>query len=253
MAAVVAAAARWIPHFGVGDRPDHPLLPGTPWVVHDGTRPQPPVVGNAGAVVVPPPADAEVLFDGRSLDAFREPEWRIERGILVAQGADLITKREFGALQLHLEWRIPAGRKVHEQRGGNSGVFLMGLYEIQILQSHDNPTYPDGMAGALYGQLPPLADATTEQGRWQSFDIVFSPPVYGAGGVERPARATVIHNGVLVQHDEAFLGPTVWRKLARYPPSHPQQGPLRFQFHGDPVEFRNVWVRELEGHDRGAR
>lgn len=246
---VVVSAQEVIPHFGVGDKPDHPQLPGVPWVVHDGTRPQPRVVENAGAVTVAPPADAKVLFNGKSLDAFRDPKWRVQRGVMIADREDLVTKEEFGALQLHFEWRVPAGRPVKEQGGGNSGVFLMGLYEVQVLQSHDNPTYPDGTAGSLYGQLPPLVNATTEQGDWQSYDIVFTPPVYGASGVETPARVTVIHNGVVVQNAEAYLGPTVWRQLASYPQSHPEKGPLRFQFHGDPIEYRNVWVRDLGKRD----
>ena len=234
--------------FGFGDKPDHPQLPGVDWVVHDGTRPQPPVVGNAGAVVVKPPADAKVLFDGGGLDAFRG-EWLVRDGILVAHKGELFSKEEFGAVQLHLEWRIPAGRPVDGQKGGNSGVFFMERYEIQILQSHNNKTYPDGQAGSLYGQRPPLVNATTAQGEWQSYDIIFTPPVYEGGAFKAPATATVIHNGVVVQHAQPFLGPTVWRKLASYPPNHPEKGPLRFQFHGDPVEYRNIWVRELGSYD----
>ncbi len=139
---------------------DSPQLPGVPYVVHDGTRPQPPAVDPAGAVEVKPPSDAKILFDGSSLDAWTtdggEAGWDIKDGVLVAKDKDLHSKESFGSVQLHIEWRIPAGRKVEGQGGGNSGVFLMDLYEVQMLQSHANPTYPDGQAGAIYGQLPPL-------------------------------------------------------------------------------------------------
>ncbi len=224
--------------------PDGPKLPGVPYSVHDPARPQPPVVVPAGAVVVKPPSDATVLFDGTSLDAWT-PGWEIKDGAMVAKGKDISSKESFGAIQLHFEWRLPAGRKVDGQGGGNSGVFLMGLYEVQVLQSHDNPTYPDGQAGAMYGQLPPLVNATLPQGEWQSYDIAFEPPVYEDGKVVKPAKLTVMHNGVFVQNGESYLGPTQHRVLAHYPDKHPETAPLRLQFHGDPMEYRNMWVRPL--------
>lgn len=221
-----------------------PKLPGVPYTVHDPARPQPPVVATAGAVVVKPPSDAVVLFDGTSLDAW-EPGWVIKDGAMVATDQDIRSKQSFGAIQMHFEWRLPAGRKVDGQKGGNSGVFLMGLYEVQILQSHDNPTYPDGQAGALYGQLPPLVNATSPQGEWQSYDLAFEPPVYEEGKVATPAKLTLLHNGVVVQHGEYYLGPTRHRQLPSYPAKHPESAPLRLQFHKDPMEFRNIWVRPL--------
>ncbi len=229
---------------------DTPKLPGVPYHVHDGKRPQPPVVSTGGALTVKPPSDAKVLFDGSSLDAWTTdggpPAFKLRDGVMVANGKNIQTKEQFGgAVQLHFEWRLPAGIPVQGQKGGNSGVFLMGMYEIQVLQSHNNPTYPDGTAGALYGQQPPLVNATEPQGEWQSYDIAFEPPVYEGGKVVKPAKATVIHNGVIVQHGEAFLGTTVWRKVATYPENHPQTGPIGLQFHGDPMEFRNIWVRPL--------
>jgi hypothetical protein len=234
--------------------PDGPKLPGVPYVVHDPARPQPRMIETAGAVVVKPPSDAKVLFDGTSLDAWTTnggpPAWVIKDGAMVANAKDIQTKESFGAVQLHFEWRCPAGRKVEGQSGGNSGAFLMGLYEVQVLQSHNNPTYPDGQAGAIYGQLPPLVNATAPQGEWQSYDVAFEPPVYKDGKVIKPAKVTLFHNGVFVQHGEAYLGPTEHRRLASYPEKHPESAPLRLQFHGDPMEYRNMWIRPLGERDR---
>ncbi|MEY3394955.1 MAG: hypothetical protein RL346_1191 [Verrucomicrobiota bacterium] len=228
---------------------DTPILPGTRFHVHDPDRPQPPVIQTAGAVVISPPSDAIVLFDGKTLDAWKVKDgpapWEVRDGVMVAKGKDIQTKEEFGAIQLHLEWRLPAERKVNGQGGGNSGVFLMGLYEVQVLQSNKNLTYPDGMAASLYGQQPPLANATSPQGEWNSYDITFVPPVYQDGKLQTPAKVTVIHNGVVVQNGESFHGVSGYRKLSRYPDTHPEKGPIRLQFHGDPIEFRNMWVRPL--------
>jgi Domain of Unknown Function (DUF1080) len=224
--------------------PDGPKLPGVPYSVHDPARPQPPAVKPGGPILAKPPSDALVLFDGTSLDAW-QPGWVIKDGAMVATGHDLATKQSFGAVQLHMEWRLPAGRKTDGQGGGNSGIFFMGLYEVQILQSHENPTYPDGQAGAMYGQLPPLVNAITPQGEWQSYDIAFEPPVYEGQKVVKPAKVTLMQNGVFVQNGELYQGPTEHQKLASYPTSHPLTAPLRIQFHGDPMEFRNIWVRPL--------
>jgi len=154
-------------------------------------------------------------------------------------------KQEFGSVQLHVEWRIPAGRKVNGQKGGNSGIFLMDRYEIQVQESHTNVTYADGQAAALYGQTPLMVNASAPQGEWQSYDIVFEAPIYDPSGMKEPARVTVIHNGVLVHHRQKYYGPTKHKKAATYPKNHPEKAPIRFQWHGDPIEFRNVWVREL--------
>lgn len=241
---VALAAASSAVQAEIKGYPDGPKLPNSRYVVHDPARPQPPVVTTGGATSVPPPSDAVVLFDGKSLDAWT-PGWEIKDGAMIATGKDISSKQSFGAIQMHFEWRLPAGRKVNGQEGGNSGVFLMGLYEVQVLQSHDNPTYPDGQAGAIYGQLPPLVNATSPQGEWQSYDLAFEPPVYKNGKVIRPAKITLFHNGVILQNGEAYLGPTQHRKLASYPATHPVTAPLRLQFHGDPMEFRNMWVRPL--------
>ncbi|NJR42055.1 MAG: DUF1080 domain-containing protein [Akkermansiaceae bacterium] len=207
---------------------DTPKIPGTPYGVHDPARPQPTIVETAGAVEVQPPSDAIVLFDGKSVDAW-ENAWLIKDGAMVATGKDTQTKQSFGAIQLHFEWRLPADRPANGQNGGNSGVFLMGLYEVQILQSHRNQTYPDGQAGAMYGQLPPLVNATAPQGEWQSYDLTFEPPVYENGKVAKPAKLFLLHNGVVVQNGELFTGPTEHRKLAEYPGNHPETGRCRLR------------------------
>lgn len=250
----LAAACGAVYGEGYGEKPNTPQLPGVPYVVHDGTRPQPPVITGSGCIAAKAPSDAKVLFGGASLDAWQNggkpAQWKVQDGSLVAGApGNLQTKDSFGAIQLHLEWRIPAGRKVDGQGGGNSGVFLMGLYEVQILQSNGNKTYPDGQASALYGQLPPLVNASAPQGEWQSYDIAFEPPVYEGEKVVKPAKVTVIHNGVVTQHGESYLGPTQYRKLGAYPAKHPATGPIALQFHGDPVEFRNIWVRSLGQRD----
>ncbi len=242
---IAAVSATWgVASAEIHGYPDGPKLPGGTYSVHDPARPQPPVVATTGAVVVNPPSDAVVLFDGKSLDAWT-PGWKIEDGVMVAAGNDIASKQSFGAIQMHFEWRLPKGRKVDGQDGGNSGVFLMGLYEVQVLQSNGNETYPDGQAGSMYGQLPPLVNPTLPQGEWNSYDLTFVPPVYQDGKVVTAAKLTLFHNGVCVQNGESFLGPTQHQTLATYPESHPESAPLKLQFHGDPLEFRNIWVRPL--------
>ena len=165
--------------------------------------------------------------------------------MLIASPGNTSSKQSFGSMQLHMEWKIPAGREVQGQKGGNSGIFLMGIYEIQIQESHTNVTYADGQAAALYGQTPPMVNASAPQGEWQSYDIIFEAPVYGEKGMERPAYVTVIHNGVMVHHRQKFYGPTKHKKATSYPAKHPEKAPMRIQWHKDPIEFRNIWVREL--------
>jgi 3-keto-disaccharide hydrolase len=222
------------------------------WPVHSMDRPRPRVVQPAPAgQLVPPPADAIVLFDGHSLDQWvsgtGKAGWKVDQGYAeVAKGTGSIsTRREFGDIQLHLEWATPTPPKGHSQERGNSGVFFMGLYEVQVLDSYQNDTYPDGQAGALYGQAPPLVNACRPPGEWQTYDIVFRRPRFNAdGSLLRAARATVFQNGVLVQDATPFKGRTVHGKEATYSP-HGDRGPLMLQDHGDPVRYRNIWVREL--------
>jgi hypothetical protein len=234
---------------------DTPVLPGTQWHVHDPARPQPVKVapGKAICQTTPAPSGAVVVFDGKSVDGWqpadgaKKPQlWELKDGTMIARGNDLRTKAAFGSGHYHVEWRIPAGRKVKGQSGGNSGVYLLSMYEIQVMEGFANSTYADGSAGAIYGQTPPALNACLPQGEWQSYDIIFTAPTFDASGnVVNKARITVVHNGVTVQDNIEILGPTVWRKLPNYK-AHPEKLPLLLQFHGDPIEFRNIWVAETK-------
>ena len=159
--------------------------------------------------------------------------------------ATLRPRKNFGDCQLHLEWAAPVEVKGDSQGRGNSGVFLMGKYEIQVLDGYDNPTYADGITSAIYGQYPPLVNACGKPGEWQTFDIFFTAPRFGGEKLISPAYITVIHNGVLVHHHRAAMGPTGHRRAPSYDEPHPAQGPLVLQDHGDPVRYRNIWGRPL--------
>lgn len=237
---------------------DTPMIPGTQWRVHDGTRPQPRVIdaGTASTLESPgrPPSDAILLFDGRDTSKWTGRDgrfsWKVENGYMeVAPGAgDVQTTEEFGDCQLHLEWAAPEVVKGESQGRGNSGVFLMGRYEIQVLDCFDNPTYPDGTTAAIYGQYPPLVNACRRPGEWQTYDILWLAPRFNGDQVIRPACVTVLHNGVVVHHHVELLGGTSHRQIPPYTP-HPPTGPLRLQDHGDLVRFRNIWYRPLKGYD----
>ena len=222
--------------------------------MHSLTRPQPPVVrpGPAAAPVAPP-SDAIVLFDGTSLSQWRSTDsaksparWKVENGYMeVVRGTGSIeTVRGFGDAQLHVEWAAASPPRGEGQNRSNSGVFLMGRYEVQVLDSHGNTTYPDGQAGAIYGQFPPLVNASRPAGEWQTYDIVFRAPRFEGARLVRPARMTVFHNGILVQDDVTLLGPTSHQQRAPWE-AHPSRLPISLQDHGDPVRFRNIWIREL--------
>lgn len=232
-------------------------VPSIPWPPHDSTRPLPPVVRPGPPPPGPllPPSDAVVLFDGTSLAAWRAARdsgaarWRVADGVVevVPGSGDLETRQGFGDCQLHIEWMTPAPRSGEGQEAGNSGVYLMGRYEVQVLDSYQNRTYADGMAGAVYGQYPPLANASRPPGEWQSYDIVFRRPRFGADGrLQAAASVTVIHNGVLVQDHVVLTGPTSHRRRPPYE-AHPDRLPLVLQDHGQRVRFRNIWIRSLEG------
>ena len=226
---------------------DTPLLPGGKWHVHDGQRPQPPIVTPGEGTA--PPSDAVVLFDGSDMSAFRQGEevakWKVEGGYMEVNGTGSIeTVERFGDIQLHLEWATPSEVEGISQGRGNSGVFLMGKYEIQVLDSYENVSYPDGQAAAMYGQYPPMVNASRGPGEWQSYDIFFRAPRFEDGTPAAPAQVTVVHNGVLVQNAREYLGPTTHRRLATYS-EHAAEGPIALQDHGNPVRFRNVWVRRL--------
>ena len=212
-----------------------------------------PVVVDPGASGAPP-SDAIVLFDGRDLSEWtdadgRPARWAVADGaVTVASGTgSLVSRRAFGNIQLHLEWRTPAQVAGEGQGRGNSGVFLMGRYEVQVLDSYQNRTYANGQAGSLYKQFIPLVNASRPPGEWQTYDIVFTAPVFdGNGRLVTPAMATVFHNGVLIQHHVTLRGPTVYIGEPVYE-AHPAKLPLELQDHGNPVSFRNIWVRELPG------
>jgi Domain of Unknown Function (DUF1080) len=226
------------------------------WPQHSLDRPQPPIVRVGAVASVPAPSDAIVLFDGKSLANWRVSDsthtagpakWKVANGYMevVAGTGAIETKRAFGDVQLHVEWRAPLPPKGEGQDRGNSGVFLMGTYEVQVLDSYGNRTYPDGQAAAIYGQFPPLVNASRPPGQWQNYDIVFRAPRFGADGkVISPARMTVFHNNVLVQDDMTLLGPTHHNERAPYK-AHPDKLPVALQDHGHPVRYRNIWIREL--------
>ena len=228
------------------EKRQNPVQPWSKYRVHDVTRPHPPKAERSAVVTTQAPVDADVIFNGKNTSALTKG-WIVKDGIMIAsKSGNNATKKSYGSCQLHIEWRIPAGRKVKGQKGGNSGVFLMGLYEVQIQESHTNQTYADGQAAAIYGQYPPLVNASLPQGEWQSYDITFIAPEYKGGKLVKPAMITAIHNGVLVHEAQELHGPTVFRKVASYPKSHPKKAPLKLQWHNDPVEFRNIWIRELK-------
>ena len=228
------------------------------WPIHDPNRPQPRVVTPPTASTQErpgrPPSDAVVLFDGTDLSQWRAAEgggaarWAVRGGYMeVAAGTGSIqTARGFGDCQLHIEWAAPVPARGEGQERGNSGVFLMGRYEIQVLDSYENTTYPDGQAAAIYGQYPPLVNASRPPGEWQTYDVVFHAPRFGPdGALLRAAHLTVFHNGVLVQDNVELTGPTAHQRRPSYE-RHDPKLPLMLQDHGNPVRYRNIWVRELD-------
>ncbi len=235
---------------------DTPFLPNSPWRVHDRARPQPPVVA-PGETAASPPADAVILFDGHDLDQWESDNTRgtrrpgdlkagIEDGCFnILKTGQIRTKRHFGDCQLHVEWCTPAKRDGQFLDWGNSGVFFLGTHELQIIESHDAGIYADGLAGAIYGQTPPLVNAARKPGQWQSFDVVFTAPRFDGRKLLKPAYFTVFWNGVLVQDHTASLGPTRHKELAAYG-SPETTGPIMLQYHNSAVRFRNIWIRPLK-------
>ena len=238
---------------------DTPIIPGTYYRVHDCERPQPPVVTppkpstqqNAGT----PPSDAVVVFDGTDLSQWEDKsgapaQWKLESDYMevVPGSGDIRTRQNFGDGQWHIEWAAPAKVEGEGQGRGNSGVFLMGEYEVQVLDSYENPTYADGSAGAVYGQCPPLVNASRKPGEWQTYDIIWIAPRFEGHKVLTPARLTVFHNGVLIHHDKELIGPTAHKTVQPYTP-HAETGPLVLQDHKDLVKFRNIWYHPLHQYD----
>ncbi len=221
-----------------------------------------------------PPSDAIMLFDGTNLDAWHKPKydygvrmdhvqsildyklnhddysppkWNVKDGAMIVKpgGGAIETKQAFGDCQLHIEWLAPVDPGKESQGYSNSGLFLMGLYEIQILNSYENETYANGQAGAMYKQSIPLVNASRPPGEWQSYDIVFMAPRFAEdGSLESPATITAFHNGVLIQNHFELAGPCIFIGEPEYVP-HPEKMPLLLQDHGNEVRFRNIWVREL--------
>jgi len=219
------------------------------WPQHSMDRPRPPVVQPAPQAGQAPPSDAIVLFDGKDLAQWQAEDgsaakWVVRDGFVeVKPGTGmLVSRRGFGDAQLHIEWATPTPPKGEGQERGNSGIFLMGIYELQVLDSYQNDTYADGQAGAIYGQSPPLVNATRPPGQWQSYDVVFHRPHFKA---ERPARMTVFLNGVLIQDNFELSGPTAHQRRPPYS-AHADKLPLKLQDHGNPVRYRNIWIRELQ-------
>jgi hypothetical protein len=228
------------------------------WHVHDRKRPQPPVITppTASTQEQPgqPPSDAVVLFDGKSLDSWlggkdgKQPApWKVENGYfeIVPKTGQLVSKESFGDCQFHAEFRMPDPPRGKDQDRGNSGIFLMGRYEAQVLDNYQAETYADGMVGAVYGQYPPQVNAARKPGEWQTYDIVFHAPRFNEDGtVAKPARETTFLNGVLVQDNVELKGGTGHMALAKYQ-KHADKAPITIQDHGHPVRFRNLWIRPI--------
>jgi hypothetical protein len=234
---------------------DTPMQPSGKWRVHDSKRPQPHVITPGPAVSIGAPSDAKVLLGpGADTGAWQMSggaaiTWPMKDGVLQSGKGMIETKEQFSDVQLHVEFATPTDVKGDGQGRGNSGVFLAGAFEIQVLDSFENKTYPDGQASAMYGQFPPLVNASRGPGQWQAYDIVFTAPRFNAGGtIEKPAVVTVFHNGVLVHNATPFWGPTQHKQIGKYDPSN-AKGPLRLQDHGNPVKFRNIWIRPLKNYD----
>lgn len=216
-------------------------------------EPVPPKI-EAGESTATPPSDAKILFDGSDLSAFvnekdgSEPTWNIDEDVLTVNPGTggIKTKENFGDIQLHLEWRSPSEIQGDGQGRGNSGVIIMEKYEVQILDSYENETYTNGQAASLYKQSPPLVNATKAPGEWNTYDIIFTAPRFNEHGMLlSPAKITVLHNGVLVQNNYTLRGPTEYIGIPNYT-KHEEKLPIHLQDHGNPVSFRNIWVRELE-------
>ena len=193
------------------------------------------------------PSDAIVLFDGSNLDAWEGGEkWLIEDGVAIPRESEIRTKQHFGDIQLHVEWTAPIEIRGEGQGRGNSGIYLMGYYEVQVLDSFENATYFDGQAGSIYKQTAPLANAMRKPGEWNYYDIIFNAPTFRSNGdVVKPGTVTLIQNGVLMLNHFELEGPTSYTSAPKYVP-HAETGPISLQFHGDAVKFRNIWLREFK-------
>lgn len=206
---------------------------------------QPPII-KPGATDSDAPSDAIVLFNGKDLNNWHNGEnWPVKEGHFESGKGQIVSKEEFGDCQVHIEWSAPTVVKGDGQGRGNSGLFLMGKYEMQILDSYDNETYFDGQAAAIYKQTPPMANAMRAPGEWNSYDIFWTAPRFNEdGSLASPAYITAVHNGVLVLNHFELLGDTPFHRPPQYN-AHKPVGPIALQDHGNPVRFRNIWVRPI--------
>jgi hypothetical protein len=239
---------------------DTPMQPNGKWHIHDGTRPQPKVVTPGPFVGLLAPSDATVLVGGGSANGADPSKWQMvegggpitwtmKNGVLETGKGMIRTKEDdFTDYQLHVEFATPSQVKGDSQGRGNSGVFLNGVFEIQVLDSYNNKTYPDGQAAAMYGQIPPMVNASRPPGEWQSYDIIFRGPRFEGTKLTKPAIVTVLHNGVVVHAADEFFGPTAHKLNPPYEPSN-AKGPIGLQDHGNPVRFRNIWIRPIKDAD----
>lgn len=239
---------------------DTPQIPNQKWKVHDAARPKPKkITPGVPLLHEAPPSDAIVLFDGKDLSKWMtqargaeptEAKWKVQDGYMevTPRGGRLLTKEKFGDCQLHVEWMIPPGGTGAGQGRGNSGIELMMRYEIQVLESTQNTTYADGQAASIYGQWPPLVNASRPEGEWNVYDIFFEAPKFDGEKLVKPAYVTVVHNGVMVHHHQEIIGAAVHRRVATYRP-HGAEEPLSLQDHGHPIRYRNIWIRKLKGYD----
>jgi len=256
MAAMAAMAAKEAPASGKPLRVEPtndihgftttPIVPGTKWHVHDPNRTQPKYVQpKYDGKLVAAPKGATVLFDGKGLDKWKNKGWKLADGSMQVSKGGQQSLDQFGDMHLHVEWLVPDGLKGGCQKQGNSGVYMMGKYEIQVLNCYNNRTYADGMTAAMYGQYPPMVNACRKPGQWQAFDIHFKAPIWKGKGLVSAAYVTVYHNGVLVHDNRKYMGPTGWKSVANYNKPHPPKGPISLQAHGSPVKYRNIWVAPL--------
>jgi len=246
---------------------DTPMLPGGQWHVHDPDRPQPRVVtpGASFSQNAPPPSDAEMLFNGADLSKWQnsrggDATWKVQDGYMeVTRGGGIRTRGQWADFQLHVEWAAPVPATGSGQGRGNSGILINGMYEVQVLDSYQAKTYADGQAGAIYGQSPPLVNASKPPGDWQTYDIIFESPRWDEkGNLVKKACATVLHNGVVVQNHYEFIGCTdgissvvPWKSLSKYSPPHKPEVFIELQEHNaNPVRYRNIWIRRLGGSGR---
>lgn len=241
---------------------DTPVIPGQTWRVHDNSRPTPPMV-TPGAKPGDPPSDAVVLFNGKDLLSWETPgrgadrgkvlppKWTVKDGYMFATkgSGELVSKEKFGDCQIHVEWAAPSEIDGASQWRGNSGILIQRRYEVQVLDSWNNPTYADGQAGSIYGQWPPMVNASRKPGEWQYYDIAFEAPKWEAGTMVKRPFVTVFHNGVLLHNRQEMIGPMAHKIVAKFEQHEPMQ-PLALQDHDTRTRFRNIWVRNVKGYDQ---